>query len=117
MGRLTCMILFSSFLGIWTPATGMSLKRTTAAFFALPLPRFSVESIKAERARAEVRDEEGAADPGQVRHEEPKLELRHHRIFHGPEVVHHPRHGHEEQDQQPRPELYPVPQNDAQPAE
>src|SRR5438876_12339089 len=116
MGRPMCMILCSSLSGISTPATGMSLKRQQPPFFPLPLPRFSVESIKAEWTGAEVRDEEGAADPGQVRHEEPKLELRHHRIFHGPEVVHHPRPGHEEQDQQPRPDLYPVPQNEAQPA-
>src|SRR5207253_745355 len=66
MGRLTCMILFSSFLGIWTPATGMSLKRTTASFFvALRLPRFSVASIKAERSSAKVRDEQrGPTVPG-----------------------------------------------------
>jgi len=57
--------------------------------------------IQAPRSGSELRDQQRATEHGNVLHEHDHLDVCHHGVLHGPEVVHGKTHGNEEQHQQP----------------
>src|ERR1700720_2787516 len=59
--------------------------------------------IKAERSSSKLRNQQGAAKHGDIFHEENHLDLRHHGIGYGPELVQHQGDRNQEQHDEPAP--------------
>ena len=69
-----------------------------------------------DRAGAEVRDQERAAQESEVLHEHALVHHPRHRVRHRPERVHRERHRDEEQDEQPRADARMPAEQDREPA-
>jgi hypothetical protein len=65
----------------------------------LRLPRASC--VQTERPRAEVRNQQSAAEHGDILHKHSHLDLRRHRIGYGPELKHHQRDWNQKQNDEP----------------
>src|SRR5204863_415460 len=67
--------------------------------------KFSCIGIKAERSGSKISNEKSTAQHGNIFHEHRHLHPCHHRVGNSPEIVHHNRHRHQENHQQPRSEF------------
>src|SRR6266851_7596066 len=72
--------------------------------------------IPAERSCSELRNQQGAAEQAKIFHEHSHMDLRHQRIVHRPEVVHHYGNRNQEEYKEPGAQFCAIAQQDAQAA-